>query len=58
MQLGAWRRAALYFASRVPNRVVFRVAVGRQNTEGFACFDLVLIHARGGGRIRTIHVIS
>jgi hypothetical protein len=32
--------------------------VGRQNTEGFACFDLVLIHARGGGRIRTIHVIS
>jgi hypothetical protein len=32
--------------------------VGRQNTEGFACFDLVLSHARGGGRIRTIHVIS
>jgi hypothetical protein len=26
MQLGAWRRAALYFASRCPNRVVVRVA--------------------------------
>ena len=26
MQLGAWAPAALYFASRTPNRVVFRVA--------------------------------
>ena len=26
VQLGAWRRAALYFASRSQNRVVFRVA--------------------------------
>ena len=26
MQLGAWRHAALHFASRCPNRVVFRVA--------------------------------
>jgi hypothetical protein len=26
MQLGAWRRAALDFASRSENRVVFRVA--------------------------------
>jgi hypothetical protein len=30
--LGAWRRAALDFASRTENRVVFRVALGRQNT--------------------------
>jgi hypothetical protein len=34
MQLGAWRIAALHFASRCPNRVVFRVArVGK--TLGF-----------------------
>ena len=32
MQLGSWRNAALYFASRTPNRVVFRVALGRENT--------------------------
>ncbi len=32
MQLGAWRIAALYFASRNEIRVVFRVALGRQNT--------------------------
>jgi hypothetical protein len=25
---------------------------------GFACASLTPIHARGGGRIRTIHVIS
>jgi hypothetical protein len=32
IQLGAWRNAALHFGSHSENRVVFRVAQGRQNT--------------------------
>jgi len=46
--------AALHFASRTPNRVVFRVALGRQNTGALYVPGLVPIHTRGGGRIRTI----
>ena len=45
--------AALYFASRTENRVVFRVALGRQNTGVLNIPGLAPIHTRGGGRIRT-----
>ncbi|MFM8402116.1 MAG: hypothetical protein ACKOAH_30190, partial [Pirellula sp.] len=51
---GGMRR--LYFTSRCPNRVVFRVARVAKHW-GFACAGLSTIHDGGGCRIRTFCVM-
>jgi formate-dependent nitrite reductase membrane component NrfD len=51
MQLGVWRRAALFFASRTENRVVFRVARVVKSL-GIAFADLFILVECVGGRNR------
>ncbi len=52
MQLGAWRIATLHFASRTPNRVVFRVA-GVAKTRGDCMFRVSLSwHPKRGDELR------
>ena len=57
MQLGAWRIAALDFASR-PQIESFSESRESPKHWGFAWPSLVPLLVGGGGRIRTRHVIN
>ena len=50
MQLGAWRLRRC-ISRRAPKIESFFESRESSKHCGFACFDLVPIHARGGGRI-------